>query len=107
MDICWQVLWNIAIKWKQDLSRQQKQLTYHYLKPTQRDFKPEIFVFHVGTNDLSLKQSLKGNSEYTVTLMESMKRENKKILISSIVYRVDSFKEKVDEVNAHLEEICA
>ena len=82
-------------------------MTYHYLKPTQRDFKPEIFVFHVGTNDLSLKQSLKGNSEYTVTLMESMKRENKKIPISSIVCQVDSFKEKVDEVNAHLEEICA
>ena len=39
--------------------------------------------------------------------MESMKRENKKILISSIVCQVDSFKEKVDEVNAHLEEICA
>ena len=34
-----------------------------------------------------------------------MKTENNKI-ISSIVCCAGSFKEKVDEVNAHLEEIC-
>ena len=42
-----------------------------------------------------------------VILAESMKTKNNKIVISSIVYRADSFKEKVDEANAHLEEICA
>ena len=36
-----------------------------------------------------------------------MKTENNKIIISSIVCCADSFKEKVDEVNAHLEGICA
>ena len=36
-----------------------------------------------------------------------MKTENNKINISSLVRRVDSFKEKADEVNAHLEETCA
>ena len=36
-----------------------------------------------------------------------MKTENNKIIISSIVCRADSFPEKVDEVNAHLDEICA
>ena len=40
---------------------------YDYLKPTQRDFKPEIFVSHVGTNDLSLKKLPKEISEDTVT----------------------------------------
>ena len=34
-----------------------------------------------------------------------MKTENK-IIFSSIVCRADSFWEKVDEVNAYLEEIC-
>ena len=34
-----------------------------------------------------------------------MKTENK-IIVSSIVCRADSFWEKVDEVNAYLEEIC-
>ena len=36
-----------------------------------------------------------------------MKTENNKIIVFSIVCRADSFREKVEEVNAHLEEICA
>ena len=36
-----------------------------------------------------------------------MKTENNKIIISSIVCRADSFREKVAKVKAHLEEICA
>ena len=36
-----------------------------------------------------------------------MKTENNKIIVSSIVCRADSFREKVGKVNAHLEEICA
>ena len=41
---------------------------YDYIKPTQRDFKPEIFVFHVGANDLPLSQSPKKISEEIITL---------------------------------------
>ena len=36
-----------------------------------------------------------------------MKTENNKIIVSGIVCRADSFREKVDELNTHLEEICA
>ena len=36
-----------------------------------------------------------------------MKTENNKIIVSSTVCRADSFREKIGEVNAHLEEICA
>ena len=36
-----------------------------------------------------------------------MKTENNKITISSAFCRTDSFKEKVDKVNTHLEEICS
>ena len=80
---------------------------YDYIKPTQRDFKPEIFILHVETNDLPLNKSPKEISEDIVTLAESMKTENNKIIVSSIVCRADSFREKVGKVNAHLEEICA
>ena len=80
---------------------------HDYIKPTQRDFKPEIFVLHVRTNDLHSNKSPKEISEDIVTLVELMKIENNKIIVSSIVCRVDSFREKVDEVNAHLGEICA
>ena len=79
---------------------------YDYIKPTHRGFKPEIFVLHVGANDLPLNKSPKEISEDIVTLAESMKTENK-IAVFSIVCREDSFRKKVDKVNAHLEEICA
>ena len=36
-----------------------------------------------------------------------MKTENNKIIISNVVCRTDSFKEKADKVNVHPEEICA
>ena len=36
---------------------------YDYIKPTQRDFKQEIFILHVGTNDLPLNKSPKEISE--------------------------------------------
>ena len=80
---------------------------YDYIKPTQRDFKPEIFILHVGTNDPPLNKSPKEILEDIVTLAESMKTENNKIAVSSILCRVDSFREKVGKLNAHLEERCA
>ena len=70
---------------------------YDYIKPTQRDFKA----------DLPLNKSPKEISEDIVTLVESMKTENNKSIVSSIVCRADSYREKVGKVNAHLEEICA
>ena len=40
---------------------------YDYIEPTQRVFKPEIFVLHVGTNDLPLNKSSKKISEEIIT----------------------------------------
>ena len=91
---------------KKRLSTAKTTDMHDYLKPFERDFKPEIFVLHGGTNGFPLNKSPKEISEDVVTLAESMKAENNKI-ISSIVCRADSFKEKVDDVNAYLEEICA
>ena len=36
---------------------------YYYIKPTQRNLKLEIFVLHVGENDLPLSKSPKEISE--------------------------------------------
>ena len=66
---------------------------YDYIKTTRRDFKPGIFILHVGTNDLPLNKSPNEISEGIITLAESMKTENNKIIVSSIVCRADSFKE--------------
>ena len=87
---------------------------YDYIKPTQRDFKPGIFILYDGANDLPLNKSpnkisedFKISEQNFRTLAESMKTENNKIIVSSIVCRADSFREKFGKVNAHLEEICA
>ena len=80
---------------------------YDYIIPTQRDFKREIFILHVGTSDLPLNKSRKEVSEDMVTLAELVKTENNKIIVSIIVCPADNFREKVGKVNAHLEEICA
>ena len=80
---------------------------HDYIKPIPRHFKPEIFILHFRTNDLPVNKLPKEMSEEIVTLAESMKTENNKIIISSIICRADSFREKVAKVNAHLEETCA
>ena len=73
-------------------------------KTPQRDFKPELFILHVGTNDLPLNKSPKKISEDIVTMVESMKTENNKIIASSIDCHAERFREKVGKVNAQLEE---
>ena len=78
---------------------------YDYIKPTKREFKPEFFVLHVLKQMTSLQ--INHRKKFTVTPAESMKTENNKIIVSSIVCRVDSFRENAHEVNSHLEEICA
>ena len=62
----------------------------NYLKPTQRDFKRDVFVLHVGTNDLLLNKSPKEISE-DKTPAEWMKIENNKIIIFSIVLLCGQF----------------
>ena len=62
---------------------------------------------HIGTFDTPLNKSPKEISGDIVTLAESMKTKNDKIIVSNIVCYAGSFREKVLEVNAHLEEICA
>ena len=74
-----------------------------YMKPTQRDFNPDVYLLHVGTNDLSSKKSPGQISLDILNLADSLKLENNNIIVSSIVPRDDQNKKKVDEVNIILE----
>ena len=76
-------------------------------KSTVNIYKPEIFLLQVGANDLPLNKSPKEIWEDVVTVAESLKTEHNKIIVSSTVCRADSVREKVDKVNAHLEETWA
>ena len=77
-----------------------------YVKPTQRDFSPDVCLLHVGKNDLSSNKSPEQISLDILNLANSLKLDNNTVIVSRIVPHDDENKEKVDEVNIILEELC-
>ena len=60
-----------------------------YIKPTQRDFNPDVYLLHVGTNDLSSNKSPEQISLDILNLANSPKLYNNTVIFSSIVPRDD------------------
>ena len=77
-----------------------------YIKPTKRDFNPDVYLLHVGTNDLSSSKSPEQISMDILNLANSLKLDNNTVIVSGIVPRDDENKKKADEVNIILEELC-
>ena len=66
-----------------------------YIKPAQRDFSPDVYLLHVGTNDLTSNKSPEQISLDMLNLAKSMKLDNNTVsIISSIVPRNDENKKK-------------
>ena len=65
-----------------------------YIKPTQRDFNPDVYLLHVGTNDLSSNKSPEQISLDILNLANSLKLDSNTIIVSSIVPRNDENKKK-------------
>ena len=65
-----------------------------YIKPTQRDFIPDLYFLHVGTNDLSSNKSSEQISLDILNLANSLKLDNNTVIVSSIVPRDDENKKK-------------
>ena len=65
-----------------------------YIKPTQRDFIPDVYLLHVGTNDLSSNKFPEKISLDILNLANSLELGNNTIIISSIVPRDDENKKK-------------
>ena len=78
----------------------------NYIKPTQRDFNPDVYLLLVGTNDLSSNKSREQISLDILNLVNSLKLHNNTIIVSSIAPRDDENKKKIDEVNIILGELC-
>ena len=76
----------------------------YYITPTKRDFDPGIYTLHVGTNDLTLND-IPEVTEHIVNIATSLKTENNTVVISNIVPRGDSKKEKAEAVNKLLVDI--
>ena len=60
-----------------------------YIKPTQRDFNPDVYLLHVGTNDLTSNKSPEQISLDISNLANSLKLDNNTVVVSSIVPRND------------------
>ena len=79
---------------------------HDYLKPTKRDFDPNIYILHVGTNNLSINDSPEMTVDKIVETAESLKTEDNNVILSAIVPRGDKLNEKAEEVNNLLEKAC-
>ena len=78
----------------------------HCITPTKRSFDPGIYILHVGTYDLTLDDIPEEIKEHIVNIATSLKTENNTVVISNIVPRSDSKKEKAEAVNKVLVNIC-
>ena len=60
-----------------------------YIKLTQRDFNSDVYLLHVGTNNLTSNKSPEQMSLEILNLANSLKLGNNTVIISSIVPRND------------------
>ena len=79
---------------------------YDHIKPTQRNFQPNVYISHVGTNDLPTDMTPEEISEKIITFSKHLKSEHNEVVVSGIVPRGDSYKEKVEAVNKVLKDTC-
>ena len=78
-----------------------------YMKPSIRP-KPNHFILHVGTNDLSSNRPPDEIAKAIIDLASELKSEKSGVSISSIIMRADKpeLNKKGSEVNHHLKEMC-
>ena len=65
-----------------------------YIKPTQRDFNPDVYLLHFGANDLSSNKSPEQISLDILDLANSLKLRNNTVIASTIVPRDDGNNKK-------------
>ena len=65
---------------------------YDHIKSMQRDFQPNVYISHVGTNGLPADIIPKEISEKIITFSKHLKSENNEVVVWGIVARDDSYK---------------
>ena len=78
----------------------------HHAVPVM-EFEPDLAILHVGSNNLRSNTSEQQIASDIVNLATSLKTDNNKILVSSIIARRDQFKNKAEKVNDYLHVKCS
>ena len=76
------------------------------IKPTHRDFDHNMYILHVGTNNVSSNKHPKKLSEEIVNLAESLKLRHNTVAASNIEPRNDLHKKKAEVLGTTLEKLC-
>ena len=79
---------------------------YDHIKPTQRNFQPNVYISHVGTNNLPTDMTPEEISKKIITFSKNLKAENNEVVVSGIVPRGDSYIEEAEAVNKLLKDTC-
>ena len=79
---------------------------YDHMKPTKRNFQPNVYISHVGTNDLPTGMTAEEISDEIITFSKDLKSENNEVVVPGIVPCGDSYKEKAEAVNKFLKDTC-
>ena len=80
--------------------------TEDYAKPTKRDFNPDLYILHIGKNDLLLDDTPEVISSRIIDTAKSLMTEKNKIVISNIVPRGDKYREKGEMPSKVINEAC-
>ena len=71
----------------------------NYVKPIKRDFDPEAYLIHIGTDDLGTDETPDEIFSEILRLIKELERDKNKIVISTIVSRGDAYNTKAEKVN--------
>ena len=72
---------------------------YDHIKLTQRNFQPNVYISHVGTNSLTTDMTPEEICEKIITFSKHLKSESNEIVVSGIVPRGDFYWENGKAVN--------
>ena len=68
-----------------------------YITPTKKDFSPDIYVLHVGRNDLTLSDTPEQIAEHIAHIVSLLNTDSNTVIVSNAVPRDDKNKEKAEK----------
>ena len=77
-----------------------------YTKPIKREFNPDLYILHVGINNLSLHDTPEMISSDITDTAKCRMTEKNKIIISNIVPNRNKYKEKGEILSKVINEVC-